>query len=184
MESIGGAWKWMLAIGAGTGAVLLLRWYWWRINAWSEVSAMISALVVSVVLQGFIGMDGDNPVDFAWIMIITTAVTTVVWVAVTFLTKPETNQTLVTFYRRTRPSLSGWGPIAKLAPDVKPSSDGVWNFVDWISGLVLIYGILFGVGKLLLGETALGIGLLAMAAVGGATIYWDLNRRGWSSVVD
>ncbi len=184
MESIGGAWKWMLAIGAGTGAVLLLRWYWWRINAWSEVSSMISALVVSVVLQGYLGMDGDKPVDFAWIMIITTAVTSVVWITTTFLTKPETNETLVSFYRKTRPSLSGWGPIAALAPDVKPSRDGVWNFVDWIAGLVLVYGILFGVGKLLLGETALGLGLLAVGAAGGAIIYWDLSRRGWSTIVD
>ncbi len=184
MESIGGAWKWMLAIGAGTGAVLLLRWYWWRINAWSEVSAMTSALVVSVVLQGFIGMDGDKPEDFAWIMIITTAVTTVVWLTVTFATKPESNATLIAFYRKTRPSLTGWGPVAALAPDVKPSRDGVWNFVDWIAGLVLVYGILFGVGKVLLGETALGVGLLALGAVGGAIIYWDLSRRGWSTIVD
>ena len=71
MTSIGDAWKWMLSIGAGTGAVLLLRWYWWRINAWSEVSAMVAALLVSVVLQAIVGWNGDNPVDFAWIMIIT-----------------------------------------------------------------------------------------------------------------
>ncbi|MEO8027177.1 MAG: sodium:solute symporter family protein [Bryobacteraceae bacterium] len=184
MESIGGAWKWMLAIGAGTGAVLLLRWYWWRINAWSEVSAMISALVVSVILQGFLGMDGDNPIDFAWIMIITTACTTVVWISVTFATKPETNETLIAFYRKTRPSLTGWRPIAALAPDVNPGRDGFWNFVDWIAGLVLIYGILFGVGKVLLGEMALGLGLLALGVAGGAVIYWDLNRRGWSTIVD
>jgi len=184
MESIGGAWKWMLAIGAGTGAVLLLRWYWWRVNAWSEVSAMTSALVVSVILQGFMGMDGDKPVDFAWIMIITTAVTTVVWLAVTFATKPESNATLISFYRKTRPSLTGWAPIAALAPDVKPSRDGVWNFVDWIAGLVLVYGILFGFGKVLLGETGLGIGLLVLGAAGGVVIYWDLSRRGWSTIVD
>ena len=110
--------------------------------------------------------------------------TTVVWITTTFLTKPETNDTLVSFYRKTRPSLTGWGPVAALAPDVKPSRDGVWNFVDWIAGLVLVYGILFGVGKLLLGETALGIGLVTMAALGGAIIYWDLSRRGWSTIVD
>ena len=85
LDSIAGAWKLLLVTGAGTGGVLLLRWYWWRINAWSEVSAMISAFVVSVTLQLGFGMNTDKPVDFAWLMIITVAITTVVWLAVTFL---------------------------------------------------------------------------------------------------
>ncbi len=79
LDSIAGAWKLLLVTGAGTGGVLLLRWYWWRINAWSEVSAMISAFVVSVTLQTGYRMNSDQPVDFAWIMIITVSITTVVW---------------------------------------------------------------------------------------------------------
>jgi Na+/proline symporter len=184
MSSIGDAWKWMLSIGAGTGAVLLLRWYWWRINAWSEVSAMIAALIVSVVLQAGLGWNGDNPLDFAWIMIVTVGVTTASWLIVTFLTAPETNETLVAFYRRTRPSLVGWGPVAALAPDVRPSRDGWINLLDWVCGCALIYGVLFGVGKLLLKDTALGVGLLLMGLGAGAVIYWDLSRRGWSSVIE
>src|SRR5712671_1868373 len=100
MGSISGAWKLLIVTGAGTGGVLLLRWYWWRINAWSEVSAMISGFVVSVALQTMWGLDTDKPVDFAWIMIITVTVTTIVWLATTFLTKPESKETLVAFYRR------------------------------------------------------------------------------------
>ena len=184
MTSIGDAWKWMLSIGAGTGAVLLLRWFWWRINAWSEISAMLAALVVSVVLQAGFGLNGDNPIDFAWIMIITVAATTTVWLTVTFLTPPESEETLVAFYRRTRPGLTGWGPIAALAPEVKNSSSMGSNFVDWICGCILVYGVLFGVGKLLLGETWLGLGMLAAGLLAGAVIYWDLTRRGWQSVVD
>ena len=184
MTSIGDAWKWMLSIGAGTGAVLLLRWFWWRINAWSEISAMLAALVVSVVLQAGFGLNGDNPIDFAWIMIITVAATTTVWLTVTFLTPPESEETLVAFYRRTRPGLTGWGPIAALAPEVKNSSSMGSNFVDWICGCILVYGVLFGVGKLLLGETWLGLGMLAAGLLAGAVIYWDLSRRGWQSVVD
>src|SRR5437764_3955196 len=107
MGSIGGAWKILIVTGAGTGAVLLLRWYWWRINAWSEVSAMISAFVVSVLLQLGFGMDTDQPKQFAWIMIITVAITTLVWLLTTYLTKPEPQETLLAFYRRTRPSRSG-----------------------------------------------------------------------------
>jgi solute:Na+ symporter, SSS family len=184
MDSISGAWKLLIVTGAGTGSVLLFRWYWWRINAWSEVSAMISAFIVSVTLQAGFHFDTDKPVDFAYVMIITVGITTVVWLATTFLTKPEPEDLLVAFYRRTRPSLSGWTPIARLAPEVKPNRDGLSNLLDWISGCVLIYGVLFGVGKLLLKETGTGLGLLALGLLGGGVIYWDLNRRGWSSVVD
>ena len=65
MDSIAGAWKLLIVTGAGTGGVLLLRWFWWRINAWSEVSAMVAAFVVSVSLQVVGGFDSDKPADFA-----------------------------------------------------------------------------------------------------------------------
>jgi solute:Na+ symporter, SSS family len=184
IESIGGAWKLLIITGAGTGAVLLLRWYWWRINAWSEVAAMIAAFVVSVGLQTIGGLDSDLPLDFAHIVLITVAVTTVAWLAVTFLTRPESEQTLVAFYRRTRPSRTGWGPVAALAPDVHPSADGLANLVDWLAGCVLVYGVLFGSGKLLLHETLPGVVLLGVAAIAGAIIYRDLSRRGWQTVVE
>ncbi len=184
LDSIAGAWKLLIVTGAGTGGVLLLRWYWWRINAWSEVSAMISAFVVSVALQRGFGFDTDNPVDFAWVLMITVGITTVVWLATTFLTQPESKEVLVAFYRRTRPSAAGWAPIARMAPEVKPARDGLANLADWIAGCVLIYGFLFGVGKLLLHETGIGLLLLACGLAGGAVIYWHLSRRGWSAVVD
>ena len=184
MSSIAGAWKLLIVTGAGTGLVLLLRWFWWRINAWSEVSAMVCAFLTSVALQTFAGLDSDKPVDFAWIMIITVAITTVVWLAVTFLTPPEPMDTLLKFFHRARPGTAGWGPVARLAPDVKASAAGWQSLLDWVSGCVLIYGFLFGTGKLLLGETALGIGLLLVGLLGGAVIYWDLNHRGWSSVIE
>jgi solute:Na+ symporter, SSS family len=184
MDSIAGAWKLLVVTGAGTGSVLLLRWFWWRINAWSEVSAMISAFIVSVALQIGYGLDKDQPRDFAWIMIVTVSITTVVWLAVTFLTRPEPQDVLVAFYARCRPSAAGWGPIARLRPDITPSHDGLANLLDWIAGCALIYGVLFGTGKLLLHEPAMGFALLAMGLLGGAVIYWDLSRRGWSTVVD
>ncbi len=184
LESIAGAWKLLIVTGAGTGGVLLLRWYWWRINAWSEVSAMVTAFVVSLFLQLAFGLDNNQPIDFAHIMLITVAVTTVVWLAVTFLTKPEPNETLVAFYRRTRPSRAGWAPVAAQAPDVRASSGGLSNLLDWVAGLVLVYGVLFGVGKMLLHDTLPGLLLLALAALGGFVIYRDLSRRGWATVVE
>ncbi|PYP15296.1 MAG: sodium:proline symporter [Gemmatimonadetes bacterium] len=184
IESIGGAWKLLIITGAGTGAVLLLRWYWWRINAWSEVSAMITAFVVSVLLQTVGGLDSDLPLDFARIVLVTVAVTTVVWLVVTYTTRPESDATLVAFYRRTRPSRLGWGPVAARAPDVRPSTDGLANLLDWVAGCVLVYGALFGVGKLLLHETRPGILMLGLSAIAGAVIYRDLSRRGWRTVVE
>ncbi len=184
LDSIAGAWKLLLVTGAGTGGVLLLRWYWWRINAWSEVSAMISGFAVSLALQIGWGLDRDQPRDFAWIMIVTVAITTAVWLIVTFATQPESKETLVAFYRRTHPSAAGWRPIARLAPEVQPSRDGLFNLVDWIAGCALIYGFLFGTGKLLLKEFASGSVLIAIGLAAGLVIWWDLSRRGWSAVVD
>ncbi len=184
MDSIAGAWKLLIATGAGTGLVLILRWYWWRINAWSEVSSMAAAFVVSILLQTAFHLDSDNPVQFAYIILITVAVTTVVWLSVTFLTAPESNATLLGFYRRVRPSPAGWRPIQRLAPEVPVSHDLGWNLLDWLCGCVLVYGALFGIGKIILHNYALGAVFLFFSAAAGAVIYWDLSRRGWSSVME
>ena len=89
MDSIAGAWKLLLVTGAGTGTVLILRWYWWRINAWSEVSAMASAFVVSIALQLGFGYNSDDSIQFAHLMLITVGITTAVWLLTTFLTAPS-----------------------------------------------------------------------------------------------
>ena len=93
----------VLELGAGTGVVYLLRWYWWRINAWSEVSAMLAAFAVSLTLQLGFKLDSDKPVDFAWLMIVTVGVTTFGWLTVTLLTRPEPDEVLISFYRAKRP---------------------------------------------------------------------------------
>src|SRR2546425_11374191 len=146
MDSIGGAWKVLIVTGAGTGGVLLLRWYWWRINAWSEVAAMVCAAVVSITLQLGFHYDTDQPKQFALIMITTVAITTVVWLAVTYLTKPEPRETLVAFYRRTRPSRAGWAPVAALAPEIKVAAGGPSHPVALGAGGTLGYRVLFGGG--------------------------------------
>jgi SSS family solute:Na+ symporter len=184
MDSISGAWKLLLLTGAGTGTVLILRWYWWRINAWSEVSAMISAFVVSIAMQTVFGFSSDDPVQFAKIMLVTVGITTVVWLSVTFLTAPEPMPKLLSFYRRVRPSVIGWQPVAKLAPDVPPARDFGWNLLDWFCGCLLIYGTLFGSGKIILKETGTGILFLSVAIAAGMVIYWDFSRRGWKTIVE
>ncbi|MCS7316592.1 MAG: hypothetical protein NZ554_14060, partial [Bryobacteraceae bacterium] len=184
MTSIAAAWKLLIVTGAGTGGVLLLRWYWWRVNAWSEVSSMVAAFVVSLSLQLVWGLDSDDPLGFAWIMIITISITTAVWLATTLLTQPEPTGTLLAFYRRVRPSGRGWAPIARLAPEVRTDGEGWRNLADAAMGCVLIYGALFGVGKLLLKQTTAGVLFLSAALAAGAFIYRDLSRRGWHVVAE
>jgi solute:Na+ symporter, SSS family len=183
-ESIAGAWTFLIAVGAGTGSVFILRWFWWRINAWSEVSAMAASFVVSILLQVGFGLRSDDPREFAWIVLITVAASTLVWLAATWLTPPEPEETLLAFYRRVRPSASLWGPIAAAARDVVPPRDGLSNLMDWGAGCVLVYASLFGVGKIIFGEPALGFGMLLVAAAAGWLIRWDLDRRGWKAVVE
>ena len=184
LDSIAGAWQWLIVTGAGTGTVLILRWYWWRINAWSEVAAMATAFVVSVTLNLGFGMSVGDPRSFAYIMLITVGITTAVWLAVTFLTPPEPEAQLVAFYRRVRPSAAWWKPIARLAPEVPPARDLKYNLLDWLAGCAMIYGALFGAGKVILKDYGMGVALLAVAAVAGLYIYRDLNRRGWKTVVE
>jgi Na+/proline symporter len=184
MDSIAGAWKLLIVTGAGTGTVLILRWYWWRINAWSEVSAMIAAFAVSLTLQLAFGLDSNDPYGFAYIMLITVGITTVAWLAATLLTAPEPIDKLVEFYRRVHPWTAGWAPVARKVPDIPPTRDMAYNLLDWICGCILIYGWLFGIGKIILEEYSTGSVLLAVGLGAGAVIYRDLSRRGWSSVMD
>jgi len=182
MTSIADAWMFMIAIGAGTGLVYLLRWFWWRINAWSEVSAMIAAFVTSLTVRYGFHLHESEPREFALIVLITVAVTTAVWLAVTFMTKPEPKDILLSFYRRVRPSAALWGPIAKEATDVERRKDGLFNLVDWLCGVLMIYAFLFGAGKIIFGELGLGLAFLSAGVVFGGVIYADLSKRGWETV--
>jgi Na+/proline symporter len=184
MESIADAWKFMIAIGAGTGLVYLLRWFWWRINAWSEVSAMVAAFVTSLILQLGFGLSESKPSEFAYLVLITVAVTTVVWLAVTFLTRPESKEVLLSFYRRVRPSAALWGPIAREATDVVPRKDGLFNLMDWLCGVAMIYAFLFGAGKIIFGQVLLGLSFVAAGLIFGSIIYADLNKRGWETIAE
>lgn len=178
MESIGGAWKLLLVTGAGTGTVLLLRWFWWRINAWSEVSAMITAAVVSIFLQVVLAWDSDRPRDFAYLMLVTVGITTLVWVVITFMTQPEPAEKLIAFYRRVRPEGPGWNGIAAEAGLSASHAEGRLSLqlVNWILGCALIYGSLFGIGKLIFKEWGAGFLYLLIAIVAGVLITRNLSR--------
>jgi hypothetical protein len=182
MTSVSGAWELLLGIGAGTGAVYLLRWYWWRINVWSEVAAMTAAALTTLVLRKAVTFSGSDSIVFAKSMLVTVGVTTVVWLAATFLTKPEPDSKLLEFYRRVRPAATGWKRIAAQAPEIPASHEGWYHLMDWALGCVMVYMALFGIGKLVLGETRLGVALLTLSAISGYAIYWDFSRRGWETL--
>jgi Na+/proline symporter len=181
MTSVAGAWQLLLGVGAGTGAVYLLRWYWWRVNAWSEVSAMTAAAITTVLLHTVIHIQGTEAIVFAKSILLTVALTSLVWLAVTFLTPPEPESKLLQFYRRVRPGVAGWKQVARLAPEVPASRDGWYNLMDWLLGCLMVYMTLFGIGKLLLGSTSLGILFLVVAAAAGYAIYFDFSQRGWET---
>src|SRR4030095_10110837 len=109
---------------------------------------MAASFVVSLLLQYGLKFNSDNPSDFAWIVIITVACSTVVWLSATFLTAPASKDILIAFYRRVRPSAALWGPIAREARDVLPRHDGLWNLLDCVAGCVLVDMALFGTGKI------------------------------------
>ncbi|HLM24187.1 MAG TPA: sodium:solute symporter family protein [Pyrinomonadaceae bacterium] len=178
MESIGGAWKLLLVTGAGTGTVLLLRWYWWRINAWSEVSAMITAAVVSIFLQLILKCNSDQPRDFAYIMLVTVGITSLVWIIVTMMTQAEPREKLIAFYRRVRPEGPGWNGIAAEAGLSESHAQGRLSLqvANWILGCALIYGSLFGIGKLIFKEWVAGALYLAIAIAAGVLISRNLSR--------
>jgi Na+/proline symporter len=168
LGTIEGAWKFLLALGSGTGLVLILRWYWWRINAWSEISAMISSFVVSLVAINFLKPQfpaGDLRAD-AWVMLVTVAISTVVWLGVTFATKPEPDRVLEAFYRRVRPGGPGWAVVSQRAGFGRESiPGGALAWTNWIAGIVAVYSSLFGIGKLILGNVVPGLVMLAVAVV-------------------
>jgi hypothetical protein len=172
----------VLTIGAGTGGVYLLRWYWWRINAWSEIAAMATAIAVTAVLSLTKPFSGDTVVLFAKNSLATTAATSLVWIVVTFLTKPEKEEVLVKFYRKVRPYIAGWKPVARLAPDVPQTRDLGRNLACWALGCGMVYLALFGSGKMLLGKFWLGFVLLVFGAICAALLSRLMPRaKEWSA---
>jgi hypothetical protein len=177
LSSVEQGWKLLIGLGAGTGLVFILRWYWWRVNAWSEISAMIASFVTSVALASF-GYDLANPASssYAKTMLITVLVTTVVWLSVTLLTPPETEATLDRFYRRVRPGGPGWRAVSRrLGFGNDPIPGGALSWVNWIAGVAAVYCAVVSLGALLTGTQARGLWYGAGAIAAFLLIYRNLR---------
>jgi Na+/proline symporter len=176
LDSARQAFELMLSVGAGTGLLYLLRWFWWRINAWSEIAAMVSSFLVAM---GFFlaGRQGHQvPSHIA--LIAGVAITTVVWIVTALLTEPTERARLVEFYRRVRPAGGGWGTIPAEA-GVGPSPDSLSrSLLGWVLGIAFIYGTLFGTGSFLYGRNGQAL-LCLVVAVGSGVGLVRLMRALW-----
>ncbi len=168
----------ILSVGAGTGLIYLLRWFWWRINAWSEVAAMASSFVVAVAF--FVARKAGHPVASHLALITTVGVTTVVWIVVTYATRPVDRATLLAFYRLVRPAGPGWRAIRAEA-GIAPSPDSLPQaLLGWMLGCVFVYAALFGTGSVLYGKTAQAGVWIALFVVSGVWLA-RLVPRLWTT---
>lgn len=174
MDQVSHAWEFLLMLGAGTGLVYILRWYWWRVNAWSEVSAMAAAFITSLVLRNFI--DTSRAAGFGLNLILTTVVTTIVWLAATFLTRPEPRETLVAFYTKVRPAGGGWRPIAQATGIEPPRGEIAKNAILWVAGIAFVYSVMFATGAWIFGEREKLMGFAAAMVISGVILFAMLWR--------
>jgi Na+/proline symporter len=181
MDQVSKAWELLLMLGAGTGLVYILRWYWWRINAWSEVSAMASAFVVSLALReagkSVPAFDTSRPEGFAMVLITTTIFTGIVWLATTLLTPPEDDAVLRKFYLRVRPAGPGWGPLARATGVYGAKGEIARNLWFWALGVVFVYSIMFTIGALIFDQRRdlLTFGTALVAS--GVLLFVGLSRE-------
>jgi SSS family solute:Na+ symporter len=174
LDTARGSFNLLLSIGAGTGLLYLLRWFWWRINAWSEIAAMASSFLLAAAL--FVAERNGFSVPSHISLIVTIVVTTCVWVAATFWTAPTDRAVLRRFYTHVRPSGPGWRAIRAECPGVAPPDDPSGAFACWFASLALVYGALFGAGHLLFGHQLSGAVSLAFAVAGAAVLVRVLPR--------
>jgi len=187
MQSISKAWEFIFSMGAGIGLVLILRWFWWRINAWSEIVALSTSIIVTITLEVIAGVQtvsagneytlfGTAPVLFGisfqvhhkLMIIVPLAITA--WVTATYLTQPEPIYRLKEFYQRVQPG-GWWAPVTQgFEHSLQPVSDGI--FIQWIAGMLMIYGFTFGIGNLIFNNYSHAVLLFGCAAI-GTYLVWN-----------
>lgn len=167
IKNIGKAWIFLWAMSAGIGLVLILRWFWWRINAWSEISALASSLLTIIFLVLYTKIY-DISIELKH-QIIVVPVSILTWLSVTYLTKPESKETLTKFYKKIHP-WGMWGPVKDTNP-VLNSTPFYKVVIDWFLGVCFILLSMIGVGKILLGSTYIGVIMVALSLVSGVFIY-------------
>jgi Na+/proline symporter len=176
LDNARNAFNLLLSIGAGTGLIYLLRWFWWRINAWSEVSAMIASFAMALAF--FVAARTGHEVDATTSLLVTIAVTTVVWIVVTFCTRPVNDTALAAFYKKVRPAGPGWAAVRRRC-GLPPSSDSLPSaLLGWVLGVAAIYGALFATGAFIYGRMLQGFWCAGVAALAMGGLF-VIGRRLW-----
>jgi SSS family transporter len=187
MNSISKAWEFIFAMGAGIGLVLILRWFWWRINAWTEISALITSIIITLSLEILAAIQtlkadlpyslfGRSPVILGMELqihhklLIIVPISIIVWLSVTMLTRPERNKTLEEFYRRVQPG-GKWRHISRDIP-LTLTSVSKGFFGNWIAGATFIWGTTFGIGSYIFGYHQNALLLLSAASLGALWIWY------------
>jgi len=192
MQSISKAWEFIFAMGAGIGLVLILRWFWWRINAWTEISALLTSIVITIIFeliarQQTLASGQEyflfNQAPVLWglslqihhklLIIVPSAI--VVWIATTLLTKPEPEKTLLSFYKRVHPG-GWWSPVSsRVQSTFTPVLKGF--FLNWVAGIFCIHGLTFAIGHWLFGNILECLFLLSLSIIGFIYLWNHLIKK-------
>ena len=189
MQSISKAWEFIFAMGAGIGLVLILRWFWWRVNAWSEITALATSIVITISFEIIAyfqtinnnleySLFGSAPSIFGMSLqvhhklMIIVPIAIIAWVTVTFFTEPEPMTKLETFYKRVQPG-GWWAPVtSSFDHTLQPVTKGI--FILWLAGVMMIYGFTFGIGNLIFQNYSASVILFGFAGV-GSYLIWNRN---------
>jgi len=177
LERISDAWKFILEASGGIGLVLILRWFWWRINAWSEIAAIIAPFVVYPILKFVFKL------EFPYTLLIIVGWSTIVWLTVTFLTRPTNEQTLISFYRKVHPGGMGWKRISVNLPDIEGDKGYGYLMFNWFAGCIMVIFSLFSIGRLIFGQYLHATIYLLIVVLSGFLIYRNMNKVGWGKVI-
>jgi Na+/proline symporter len=175
LENAMQAFQILLQIGAGTGLIFLLRWYWWRINAWSEIAAMAISFVAALYFEFGHTRLGFAPLHPSLALLAGVIVTTLGWLLVTYATPPTDRATLQAFYDRIRPAPRGWRGAVDIGDDRGDGSVAA-GFLCWFLGCVAVYAALFGTGYLLFGQSVLGLSCVGLAALAVGGLYRTIPK--------
>ncbi len=189
MQSISKAWEFIFAMGAGIGLVLILRWFWWRVNAWSEITALATSIVITISFEIIAyfqtinnnleySLFGSAPSIFGMSLqvhhklMIIVPIAIIAWVTVTFFTEPEPMTKLESFYKRVQPG-GWWGPVtSSFDHTLQPVTKGI--FILWLAGVMMIYGFTFGIGNLIFQNYSASVILFGLAGI-GSYLVWNRN---------
>ena len=176
-QSVAGLWRTFYALTAGIGGVYIMRWFWWRINAWSEIVAWTSSAVMYVIVTFVIKRVWWPDMEYGWVLIFVASFSTLSWLTATLITKPVDESRLMEFYRRVRPGSPWWGPIARKAADVNVQKLSWHDIGTWLASIIMVYAMLFGIGKILLQNYAIAVIYFIVFIITGFILYRHIVKN-------